>query len=571
MTTHAIGSTVARAALALLVLSATPAGAQVQTKPQQACTLAMNKAFVKLAATGSKVLAGCLKSGPGAPGAIESCVAADADGLVAGAAAKVAKAWDDRCVGPDLPPPFGTTSSAAVTSAGSAVAPAMLHDVFGPDLDTALVAAATDADLAKCQLRVAKAADKCAATTLRELVKCKQAGLKAETNPIDDAAALAACLGADPKGTIAKQCDLAADGKRDAIRKTLDKCLDIGVDLAAALPACGAADRDGAHACVDAGVTCRTCLAADAADGLGLDCDLRDDGAANGSCLAGPLVIGQHQCTLNPDTSATFFDTTQFGLILPLEGEVTFDCGTVDPATQTAACSCGIDTIDPVEVNGLGWACISSAPGCAPGMIDCDGGTPLDQEINARHNIGTCINNGDCASQCHAFCGSANVYESGCEGFCRGGANDGLACTGDLHCNGGTCNGPDRVFNGRICECQCLTVGGNPSRPGGLRCNLGVHIEVEANRPCGDGDVILDVGSQCVPFTTEFTEAFLTDANNVPGRELPPHGNNAQGFTVTCPDFASRGPSELQVVSAVTFFEAPVARDSAFLFFLGCQ
>ncbi len=561
--------TVRHAALAMLLLMAAPAAAEVQSKTQQACTLAMNKSFLKVAAAAGKVLAGCVKS---VPGTIETCVAADGDGVIASADAKTLAAYDDRCVGSALPPPFGTTSVAAVGAAGRSMAPALLHALFGPDLDSGLVAATADAERAKCQRGVAKAVDKCATTILKELVKCKQAGLKAAVDPITDVTALAACLGADPKGAIAKQCDLAREtspGKLqvDAIRKTLDKCVAAGVDLAAALPACGAGDRDAAHACVDAAVTCRTCLAADQADGLGLDCDQRDDGAANGSCRAGPLVIGQHQCTLDPEISGASFDTTSFGTQLVLEGRLDFDCGTVDPVTNTAPCSCSIDEIAPVRVSGLGWACIHSFPGCAPGIIDCDGGSGLDQRIDSHHNIGTCTGNAQCASQCQALCGSAQVYESGCEGYCRGGSSAGLACSGDLFCPNGTCIGPDRVFNGHICECQCLTVGGTPSAPGSLRCNLGVRIEVEANQPCGDGDVILELGSQCLPFTTEDTAAYLTDANNVPGQELPPGGNTLYGFPVTCPGFAAGGPSAISMVTAVNFFEAPVARDSAFLEF----
>ena len=82
---------------------------------------------------------------------------------------------------------------------------------------------------------------------------------------------------------------------------------------------------------------------------------------------------------------------------------------------------------------------------------------------------------------------------------------------------------------------------------------------------------MLDIGRQCVPFTTEYAEANLLDANNVPNNPLPPGGNNAVGLPVGCSAFASAGPAGLSVTSAVTFFEAPIARDSAFLFFLGCE
>ena len=89
-----------------------------------------------------------------------------------------------------------------------------------------------------------------------------------------------------PERKVARACDLADGMELDAIRAGLAAaCLDEGVDLGAALPACAdASDAESAHACIRGSVLCRACAALATADNLPVDCDAIDDGQQNGSC-----------------------------------------------------------------------------------------------------------------------------------------------------------------------------------------------------------------------------------------------------------------------------------------------
>ena len=77
----------------------------------------------------------------------------------------------------------------------------------------------------------------------------------------------------DPSNKLARKC-------LGGIQKAIDKsCL--GLDTAALFPGC---DGPVNVACVDAFVECEVCEALNEIDVLSRDCDLFDDGVANGSC-----------------------------------------------------------------------------------------------------------------------------------------------------------------------------------------------------------------------------------------------------------------------------------------------
>ena len=95
--------------LLLCVLSlglSTATSAVEQTKDQQKCTNAMNKAFAKMAKTQAKEICGCIKNkakgkidklGPG--GTAESCSTGDVKGKVAKTRLKTLGAFGKKCVG----------------------------------------------------------------------------------------------------------------------------------------------------------------------------------------------------------------------------------------------------------------------------------------------------------------------------------------------------------------------------------------------------------------------------------------------------------------------------------------
>jgi hypothetical protein len=262
--------------------------------------------------------------------------------------------------------------------------------------------------------------------------------------------------------------------------------------------------------------------------------------------------------------------------------------GTPDPITGLAPIECFLNWAKPMDFGPLiGVACNSPSPGTCSGVlpagqIDCDGGEPLDKTLQVFHDVGSCglgddpnetdPNNlsgpSDCAALCQDRCaslgGSFTVHQSGCEGYCRGGDQDGSQCTNDIECfandpnailtNSGECVGGEPVAHGNHCNCDCIELGGVPSRPGSFECQVELQSAIESNEPCDGTDVTL-LAPTCSPFTTERIVATIFDADAM------------AGATVTAP--ALRGwPASCQQMAAdnlgtVAFVADSHALDSA--------
>jgi len=65
---------------------------------------------------------------------------------------------------------------------------------------------------------------------------------------------------------------------------TPEVCVDLGVDLSEAFPACGTDDPGELAACLDQNVSCHVRTALNQGDALTVDCDLFDDDELNASC-----------------------------------------------------------------------------------------------------------------------------------------------------------------------------------------------------------------------------------------------------------------------------------------------
>ncbi len=291
------------------------------------------------------------------------------------------------------------------------------------------------------------------------------------------------------------------------------------------------------------------------------------DADESGQVTINEVVLGinnaLHGCQPTPScvlasTSSIVLNTSLPPLVLDALGTLDVTCGDADPATGQAPCTCEVVQFEPLFIGGIGFVCITPFAGCEQGVIDCDGGSNISVELYSDHNIGECTGNEDCKAQCQTYCQGLGkvptLRQRGCEGFCDGGDRDGLPCNCDSaagttcgkKCSGGTvftcssdddcpagetcvpnvgecpngsCNGPDNVGFGNICECQCVdTAVGPPTGTGGLRCNLGVNLIVERPTldPCiGDPNArLITVGSSCVPMTTDTANTVLHNANN---------------------------------------------------------
>ena len=181
------------------------------------CVNTVNKNAAKVAKAQGKDNAKCLKDGGGGKltGTIEECLTADSKGKVGKAADKLnEKVGKDCAGGPPVIPPIDTTDPNALSRTMIERELAVIHAIFGTDLDAPglIVHKADDKDGWKCQSAIAKAVGKCQDAKLSTYNSCKKVQLK---TGVGSAQALQdACLGAngttdripDTKGKIGKKC-----------------------------------------------------------------------------------------------------------------------------------------------------------------------------------------------------------------------------------------------------------------------------------------------------------------------------------------------------------------------------
>lgn len=264
-------------ASSLASLLAAPAAAEVQDADQAKCLTSVARGAAKAVRARVKDWQGCLADAAAAelttcPEA-EACLVADRSGKVGAALAKLGDTIAKSCT---VAPDFGLRPLPRLETSILTETTGLLDDLFGADLDDALVLESADADAADCQARVAGRASKLMLAMGAAWDACKAAGLRDGT--ITGPASLAACLGAitaDEKGKVA------------AARKGLDSTLAggscDGVALATALPgSCAAAPSIGD--CIETRARCRACRRGAVGDDTGADCDAFDDGLANASC-----------------------------------------------------------------------------------------------------------------------------------------------------------------------------------------------------------------------------------------------------------------------------------------------
>jgi cysteine-rich repeat protein len=269
----------------------------LESKDQQSCINELNKALAKVAKTYGKHIDRCIKEGSRSrlpAGNIENCVVETGtfgkDKVQDAKDKTLDKAGPNGKCPPAAEPDFGATDANTVNQVALAKELSLIQAVFGSDLDAAIISEVDNKDGSKCQQGVAKAAKKCQGAKLKAFNGCKKSGLSAKSSSrIVNAPGLEGCLSgrgdsiaADMKGKVEKACD-PATGK---IKTTIDKkcAADLGAfagcnDPNGPLPTAGEL-----ASCIDQLVECEVCLALNAADGLDHDCDLFDDGQANGSC-----------------------------------------------------------------------------------------------------------------------------------------------------------------------------------------------------------------------------------------------------------------------------------------------
>ena len=542
-------------AAAMIMVGGTAFGAP-QTGDQQKCLNTLNKDTCKVAATQGKENSACVKAGNKAT-APAGCLALDGKGKVAKTKSKTtADETKNDCLGANAPG-FGYSSGAIGNAAAQSAEIDLYNDTYGT---TVLPGPISTAKLeGGCQATVTKDLEKIAATKWKEFVSCKKAALKAGGAA---KAALENCvtpggIAADAKGKIAKTLSkLGAD--------IASKCL--GVNVATTFPGvCSGSTLGGLPACLDARAECRVCQALNTTDNLTVNCDLFDDGLANGSC---PSPLGSQTCTADAGSQLTLLASLPLPPLPVTSGGIAITCGT--PALDgTAACACSVNPpgFSPLNIAGIFWACVKPAISgtCPSGKVDCDGGANLGLTMTGKRNIGgLCASNAACTTSCATQCGGiANVFSGTgqCEGFCTLGAQ--AACLTDAACLGlgqGSCNGPDGVGLGNICDCTCVnTQAAPPSGAGDLSCQMAFNLTVEPNpgngSACDGADVSITVGDTCAPLTTTAVSAIENNANNG-GTSFGPF--NATGTTGSCAAFQGGSTAAISLVGSTQFYASTI-------------
>ena len=127
----------------------------------------------------------------------------------------------------------------------------------------------------------------------------------------------------------------------------------------------------------------------------------------------------------------------------------------------------------------------------------------------------------------------------------------------DVDCPLGSCAGGDPVSHGNACGCDCLYIGGGPSRPGGMECQAGVQINVESSAPCDATDAIINLPNKCVPISTERGIGTILNANDGIGNVLPVGEQNIlTGVPVNCTDISNGIVTGVRMGGTANFFDS---------------
>ena len=291
------------ATAAVLVLACAGGAAAQQSKDQQKCLNAVNKDGTLVAKAQGKANVGCVKdAGLGKlTGTAESCLTEDPKGRLQKAKDKTVADAAKSCT---TAPGFGYPGAAATNAGAEQAELDLIEDVFGEPLDAAITSCATSKAGCQCQQKVVAGVQKIADTKLAEFLKCKKAVLKGGANAaaaledcVDDAAT-AGSIAADTKGKVAKALvKLGGD-----ITK---KCDTPGVTTTSFPGSCTGMNGAALAQCLDRLVECRVCQAINDMDALFVNCDVFDDGVANGTCFSGSGPTPTPAPTAAPTPSPT--------------------------------------------------------------------------------------------------------------------------------------------------------------------------------------------------------------------------------------------------------------------------
>lgn len=257
-------------------------------------------------------------------------------------------------------------------------------------------------------------------------------------------------------------------------------------------------------------------------------------------------------------------------------GEFGVECaeGSGAGGAGTRDCSCSFIRFDPVEIPGVGFACVTAPESgeCPDGVQDCNGTTSVNIDSVTDHETGPCSGNADCATKCDAYCAGlepAKVrFSAACESFCQGGDRVNEPCECDnipaatcnpastLFCPNSSCEGKDNEAD-IDCHCQCIdeSFGDTANAAGSMRCRLPTAIRVESGLPCDGQGVLVRLPPLCAPLTTGTNVTFLNHLNELTDVAEPAP---LEGSPVACSVIDGGSVSDMVMVGNLTFFDSTV-------------
>ncbi len=170
-----------------------------------------------------------------------------------------------------MTPPFGATDATTGNQVAVSTELDLIYDIFGSDLDAAIIDASDDRAGANCQLEVAKLASRCQDARLKRFNECKKNGLEGGILPrptFDDSNDLHYCVRIHVVRGVPRAVPSCW-----RLRRFQKKCANIPLALPGECS--GEADLIGLGFCLDRLIGRRACLALNEVDGLNIDCEPR--------------------------------------------------------------------------------------------------------------------------------------------------------------------------------------------------------------------------------------------------------------------------------------------------------
>jgi cysteine-rich repeat protein len=431
--------------------------ATVQDRNQQRCLARLLRAARVLGNAIAQQSVSCVQGAArdSLPAEVDAatCLDADLQRRIARARAKLEMVLAKSC---RPAPDFGFTDEETVSGAYLGELAALLLDAF-PNLDATLEALRADDPTGRCAVTLPAGLRRLGQAMHKEAESCIRTGLR--SHAITGGAGIEACLDAivgDPAGKIGKATLKLG-------RRLLARCEPGLLDRAFSglAPICDVygrgGDGPGLALCARDRLQCRLCRAFNRAWGIERDCDVFDDGEANGSCpeCGNRALDPGEECDDGPLNSDALPDACR---------------------TNCAMARCGDGVLDADEEcddgNGIDDdGCTNSCTVCGNGVVsaheECDDGN---------------LDDGDCCSAACAYEAPGSACDGpeatdctapGCDGAgtcaslpANNGApcDDGDVCSRSSSCSGGTCTAASLVLSGAACRWMVVANAGIDSQ-----------------------------------------------------------------------------------------------------------